>query len=195
MDAVDRFLETIAFNADEITRVFEAARAWPAGEAARRAAFQPGRRRARRALRRTFGRSSRTLGRRRRRGLGAPKYGRSAAAGRLYTLRETQAPPIDLMRKHGVAMAVATDCNPGTSPMTSILLALNMAATLFRLTVEECLIGVTRNAARALGLDGELGSLEAGKLADFAIWDIERPAELVYRLGFNPLHRRVWRGR
>ena len=115
--------------------------------------------------------------------------------GAFYTLRETQAPPIDLLRKHGAAMAVATDCNPGTSPMTSILLALNMAATLFRLTVEECLIGVTRNAARALRLEGELGSLEAGKLADFAIWDIERPAELVYRLGFNPLHRRVWRGR
>ena len=78
--------------------------------------------------------------------------------------------------------------------MTSLLLALNMAATLFGLTVDECLAGATRNAARALGLAGETGTLEAGKWADLAIWDIERPAELVYRLGFNPLHARVWRG-
>ena len=99
------------------------------------------------------------------------------------------------MRKHRLPMAVATDSNPGTSPMTSILLALNMAATLFGLTVDECLAGATRNAARALGLADETGTLEAGKWADLAIWDIERPAELVYRLGFNPLHARVWRGR
>ena len=92
-------------------------------------------------------------------------------------------------------MAVATDSNPGTSPMTSILLALNMAATLFGLTVDECIAGATRNAARALGLGHETGTLEPGKWADLAIWDIDRPAELVYRLGFNPLHARVWRGR
>jgi len=99
------------------------------------------------------------------------------------------------MRKHRVPIAVATDCNPGTSPMTSLLLALNMVATLFGLTIDECLAGATRNAARALGLAQETGTLEAGKWADLAIWDIERPAELVYRLGFNPLHARVWRGR
>ena len=114
--------------------------------------------------------------------------------GAYYVLRERQAPPVELLRKHRVPMAVATDCNPGTSPLTSLLLAVNMAATLFGLTIDECLAGVTRNAARALGLDNEIGSLEPSKWADLAIWDIERPAELVYRLGFNPLHMRVWRG-
>jgi imidazolonepropionase len=91
-------------------------------------------------------------------------------------------------------MAIATDCNPGTSPLTSLLLAMNMAATLFRMTVEECIVGVTREAARALGLAHEVGTLEEGKSADLAIWDIDAPAELVYRLGFNPLHQRVWKG-
>lgn len=114
--------------------------------------------------------------------------------GAFYFIRETRRPPIDLFRRHGVRMAVATDCNPGTSPLTSLLLAMNMAATLFGLTVKECLAGVTREAARALGLLGETGTLEAGKRADLAIWDIERPAELVYRMGFNPLHARIWRG-
>jgi len=115
--------------------------------------------------------------------------------GAYYTLRESRPPPIALFRRHGVAMAVSTDCNPGTSPLTSLLLALNMAATLFRLTVEECLAGATRNAARALGLDRELGTLEAGKRADLAIWDIEHPAELVYRIAYNPLYARIWGGR
>jgi imidazolonepropionase len=92
-------------------------------------------------------------------------------------------------------MALATDCNPGSSPLTSLLLTMNMGATLFRMTVAECLAGVTREAARALGLAGETGTLETGKWCDLAIWDIDRPAELVYRIGFNPLHSRVWRGR
>ena len=92
-------------------------------------------------------------------------------------------------------MAVATDCNPGTSPLTSLLLAMNMAATLFRLTVEECIAGVTREAARALGLPrARSARWRPANAADLAIWDIERPAELVYRLGFNPLHARIWRG-
>ncbi|HXL98355.1 MAG TPA: amidohydrolase family protein, partial [Rhizomicrobium sp.] len=91
-------------------------------------------------------------------------------------------------------MAVATDANPGSSPLTSLLLAMNMAATLFRLTVDECLAGVTREAARALGILDRAGTLEPGKDCDLAIWNIEQPAELVYRIGFNPLHQRVWSG-
>jgi len=109
-----------------------------------------------------------------------------------YTLRETQAPPVAAFRRHGVKMAVATDLNPGTSPLFSLLLAMNMAATQFRMTVEECLLGVTRHAAAALGRSGHVGTLEVGKKCHLAIWDIERPAELVYRIGFNPLWRRVW---
>jgi imidazolonepropionase len=114
--------------------------------------------------------------------------------GAFYFIREEKKPPVELFRTHSVPMAVATDCNPGTSPLTSLLLTMNMSATLFRLTVEECLLGVTRHAARALGMTRETGTLEAGKSADLAIWNIERPAELVYRMGFNPLHARVWRG-
>ncbi|TPI43857.1 imidazolonepropionase [Mesorhizobium sp. B3-1-6] len=114
--------------------------------------------------------------------------------GAYYFIRETKKPPVDLFRRHGVKMAVATDSNPGTSPLTSLLLTMNMAATLFGMTVDECLAGVTREAARALGLLDKTGTLETGKSADLAIWDIERPAELVYRMGFNPLRARIWRG-
>ena len=114
--------------------------------------------------------------------------------GAFYFVRETKLPPIAGLRARGIGIALATDCNPGTAPMTSILLVMNMAATLFRLTVAECLLGVTYNAARALGLDDTIGTLEAGKACDLAIWDIERPAELVYRIGFNPLHQRVFNG-
>jgi imidazolonepropionase len=114
--------------------------------------------------------------------------------GAYYFIRETKKPPIEAFRQHGVAMAVATDNNPGTSPLTSLLLTMNMAATCFRMTVDECIAGVTRNAARALGLQAETGTIEAGKWADLAIWDIDRPAELVYRMGFNPLWKRVWHG-
>ncbi|MDP3748551.1 MAG: imidazolonepropionase [Phenylobacterium sp.] len=114
--------------------------------------------------------------------------------GAYYFVRETKLPPIEALRAAGVPIALATDCNPGTAPLTSLLLTMNMGATLFRLTVEECLAGVTREAARALGVLAETGTLEAGKRCDLAIWGIERPAELVYRMGFNPLHARVWSG-
>ena len=114
--------------------------------------------------------------------------------GAYYFMRETRLPPIEALRTAGVPMALATDCNPGTSPLTSLLLTMNMAAILFRMTVDECLAGVTREAARALGQLDEIGTLEVGKRCDLAVWDIERPAGLVYRMGFNPLHVRVWRG-
>lgn len=113
--------------------------------------------------------------------------------GAYYFCRETVLPPIAALRAAGVPIALATDCNPGTSPLTSLLLVLNMGATLFRMTVEECLLAVTRNAAMALGRAHHIGTLEAGKACDLAIWDIERPAQLVYRMGLNPLHARVWR--
>lgn len=114
--------------------------------------------------------------------------------GAFYFLREMVKPPIDLLRKHGVPIALATDANPGTSPLTSPLMTLNMGCTLFRLTPEEALAGMTRNAARALGMQDEIGTIEVGKACDLAIWEIERPAELAYRMGFNPLHARIRNG-
>jgi len=113
--------------------------------------------------------------------------------GAFYTLRETKLPPVQGLRDAGVPIALATDCNPGTSPLTSLLLTMNMGATLFRLTPAECLAGVTRNAARALGL-ADRGTIAAGQRADLAIWDVAAPAELAYRIGFNPLHARVFGG-
>lgn len=113
--------------------------------------------------------------------------------GAFYTLRETQAPPIALFRGHGVAMAVASDCNPGSAPMTSLLLAMNMACTLFRMTPEEALAGATRVAAQALGLT-DCGVIAPGMRADLAVWDVEHPSELAYRIGFNPLHARIFGG-
>jgi len=113
--------------------------------------------------------------------------------GAFYTLRETQVPPIQALRKAGVPIALATDSNPGTSPLTSLLLTMNMGATLFRLTPAECLAGVTYNAARALGL-ADRGVIAPGARADLAIWNIKHPAELSYRIGFNPLHARIFGG-
>ena len=113
--------------------------------------------------------------------------------GAFYTLREVQKPPLDLMREHGVPMALATDCNPGSSPLTSLLLAMNMGCTLFQMTPQEALAGVTRNAACALGLD-DTGEIAAGMRADLAVWDVTHPAELSYRIGFNPLYKRIFGG-
>lgn len=109
-------------------------------------------------------------------------------------LRETRAPPVELLRRHGVGMAVATDCNPGTSPVASMTAALNLACVQFRMTPEEALAGATRGAAKALGLANEIGTIEAGKAADLAVWDVERPAELCYWLGKPLLHRRYFGG-
>ena len=113
--------------------------------------------------------------------------------GAFYTLRETQKPPVALFRDQGVPMALATDANPGSSPMTSVLLAMNMGCTLFGMTPYEALAGVTRNAARALGIS-DSGMLRSGLRADLALWDVAHPAELAYRIGFNPLHRRIFGG-
>lgn len=112
--------------------------------------------------------------------------------GAFYFTREERHPPVQPLRDAGVPIALATDCNPGTSPMASILLAMNMGATLFRLTVAECLRGATVNAARALGIDG--GTLQPGQSADLSIWNISDPAELVYPIAANPLHARVFAG-
>ncbi|WP_292227027.1 imidazolonepropionase [Brevundimonas sp.] len=109
--------------------------------------------------------------------------------GAFLMLRETKLPPVDLLRKHGVRMAIASDCNPGTSPVASMTVVLNLACVQFRLTPEEALAGATREAARALGILGEVGTIEIGKAADLAVWDATRPAELAYWLGKPMLHR------
>ena len=114
--------------------------------------------------------------------------------GAFYALRETKAPPVAALREAGVPIALATDLNPGTSPLASLLLTMNLGATLFRLTVPECLAGTTREAARALGLAAETGTLEPGKSADFTVWQVSSPAELVYWIGLTPAHTRVFRG-
>ena len=195
VDAVDGFCETIAFTPDQIERVF--AKAKDLGLSVKLHAEQ----------------LSNTGGTQLAARFGALsadhiEYANEADAkalaasgtvavllpGAFYTLHETQHPPIQNLRDHGVPMALATDCNPGSSPMTSLLLTMNMACTLFRMTPEEALAGVTRNAAWALGL-ADISTIEAGKRADLCLWDIEHPAELAYRIGFNPLHRRIFGGR
>ena len=114
--------------------------------------------------------------------------------GAFYTLREKQSPPIQSLRTHGVPIALATDCNPGSSPLTSVLLTMNMACTLFRMTPEESLTGITTNAARALGLS-DSGKIAAGYRADLCVWDVKHPAELSYKIGYNPLKQRIFGGR
>ena len=194
-DAVDGFCEGIAFSVDEMARVFDAARAHglPVKLHADQLSNLHGAALAARygALSADHVEYTDAAG-----AAAMAKAGTVAVIlpGAFYFIRETQKPPIDLFRTHGVKMALATDCNPGTAPLTSLILTMNMCATLFRMTVDECLAGVTREAARALGILDKVGTLEVGKQCDLAIWDVERPAELVYRMGFNPLHARIWRG-
>ncbi len=114
--------------------------------------------------------------------------------GAFYFLRETKLPPIDLLRKHQVPIALASDCNPGTSPVMSLPLVMNLGCTLYRLTPEEALHGVTRNAAKALALDETIGTLEVGKMADFIVWDVNHPVLLTYYAGWNPLHAYIKSG-
>ena len=194
-EAVDAFCEGIGFSREQTARVFEAARAQ--GLRVKLHADQLSNTHGA-ALAARFGAlSADHLEYTDEAGVQAMAAAGVAAVllpGAYYFLRETRRPPIELLRRHHVPIALATDCNPGTSPLTSLLLTMNMGATLFGLTVDECLAGVTREAARALGRLSDAGTLEAGKFCDLAIWDIDRPAELVYRMGFNPLHARVWRG-
>lgn len=194
-DAVDGFCETIGFSTAQIDRVFEAAKAH--GLPVKLHAEQLSNSHGAALAARYEALSADHLEHLDEAGIAAMAAAGTVAVllpGAYYFTRETLPPPIAKLRAARVPMALATDCNPGTSPLTSLLLAINMGATLFRLTVDECLAGVTREAARALGVLDECGTLAIGKACDLAIWDIERPAELVYRIGANPLHQRVWRG-
>jgi imidazolonepropionase len=195
-DAVDAFCETIAFTPEQVARVFKTARA--AGLPVRLHADQLSNLHGARLAAEHGALSADHLEYADEEGVAAMARAGTVAVllpGAFYFLRERQVPPVDALRRHRVPIAVATDSNPGTSPVTSLLLVMNMGATLFRLTVEETIAAVTREAARALGRLPEVGTIEPEKYCDLAIWDIERPADLVYWLGFNPLHARVWRGK
>lgn len=193
-DAVDGFCDGIAFSAAQIRRVFATARSL--GLPVKLHAEQLGNHGGA-ALAAEFGAlSADHLEYLDRAGAAAMAAAGTVAVllpGAFYFLRQTRPPPLDLLRRHGVAIAVATDCNPGSSPLTSILSALNMACTLFRLTPAEALAGVTRNAAAALGLNLELGTIEEGRSCDLAIWNVEQPVELTAAIGFNPLFKRIWK--
>ncbi len=194
VDAVDGFCEGIAFDTVQIARVFDAARdlGLPVKLHAEQLSNLGGTR-----LAASYGAlSADHVEYVDAAGVAAMVEAGTTAVllpGAFYTLRETQAPPIDLFRKAGVPMALATDCNPGSSPLTSLMLTMNMGCTLFRMTPAEALAGVTRNAARALGLS-DAGTIAPGQRADLAVWDVSHPAELAYRIGFNPLHARIFGG-
>jgi imidazolonepropionase len=194
-DAVDAFCEGIAFSPEQTARVFAAAKA--AGLPVKLHADQLSNLHGAKLAAEFGALSADHLEYTDEDGVVAMAKAGTVAVllpGAFYVLREKQLPPVEAFRKHRVPIAIATDSNPGTSPITSMLTIMNMAATLFRLTVDEAIAGVTREAARALGRLGEVGTLEPGKRCDLAIWDVERLAELVYRIGYNPLHARVWRG-
>jgi imidazolonepropionase len=187
VDAVDAFCERIGFSYDQTERVFAAAK--KLGLPVKLHAEQLSDQRGAELVARYSGLSADHLEHLTPAGVQAMAAAGTVAVllpGAWYFLRETQAPPVAALRQAGVPLAVATDCNPGTSPLSSLLLAMNMACTLWRLTPREALQGATVNAARALGLQDQIGTLEVGKRADFALWDIARPAELAYAIGFNP---------
>jgi imidazolonepropionase len=191
-DAVDGFCEGIGFTPEQIARVFDAARAagLPVKLHAEQLSHLAGA---------SLAASYRALSADHLEHIDDADIAAMAGAGTVavllpgayYFMRETHKPPVAALREAGVPIALATDCNPGTSPTTSLLLMLNIGATLFGLSVTECLRAVTVNGARALGLHDEIGTIEVGKAADLAIWNTTEPAELVYRIGFNPLHTRI----
>lgn len=189
LDAVDAFCENIGFTAAQTERVFDAARRLqlPVKLHAEQLSDMGGAA----LVARYHGLSADHLECLSPAGIAAmAQHGTVAVLlpGAYYFLRETRLPPIPALRAAGVPMAVGTDCNPGTAPLTSLLLAMNMACTLFRLTPQEALAATTSVAARALGMAAEAGSLTVGKRADLALWDIGNPAELAYAIGFNPCH-------
>ena len=187
VDAVDAFCERIGFSHEQTERVFQAARAQ--GLPVKLHAEQLSDQRGAELVARYRGLSADHLEHLSEAGIAAMAAAGTVAVllpGAYYFLRDTTPPPVAALRAAGVPMAVATDCNPGTSPMTSLLLAMNMVCTLWRLTPLEALAGCTRNAARALGMQDQVGTLELGKRADFALWRIARPADLSYAIGFNP---------
>ena len=194
-DAVDAFCESIAFSPDQVARLFTAAQALglPVKLHADQLTNGGGA-----ALAARFGAlSADHLEYTDDAGAAAMAAAGTVAVllpGAYYVLREKKAPDVAAFRRHGVPIAVSTDCNPGTSPLTSLLLTMHMAATLFGLTVHEALLGTTREAARALGKFSEIGSLETGKACDLAIWSVGHPAEIFHNLGANPLHSRVFAG-
>ena len=195
VDAVDGFCENIAFSAAQMARVFDVAQ--ELGLPVKLHAEQLSHQRGTQLVAARKGLSADHIEYATAEDAKALAAAGSVAVllpGAFYTLRETQMPPIDAFRTAGCAMALATDSNPGTSPLTSLLLSMNMGATLFRLTPTECLNAVTCNAAQALGLT-DCGRLAPGLRADLAVWDVTDPAELTYRIGFNPLHARYFGGR
>jgi len=193
VDAVDGFCENIAFSPNQISKVFEKAKSFglPVKLHAEQLSNLGGAR-----LAAKYGALSADhlefLDQ-----TGVEVMGESGTVavllpGAFYMLRETQLPPLDSLRKAEVPIAIATDCNPGSSPLTSILLCMNMSCTLFRMTPEEALCGVTIVAAQALGIGDEVGTIEVGKKAELAVWNVDQPAELAYRVGFNPLEEMVF---
>jgi imidazolonepropionase len=196
VDAVDAFCEVIGFTPAQTMRVFDAARAHGLPvklHADQRSDFGGA------ALAAKYGALSADhiefAGEAGIAAMGAAGTVGVLLPGAYYFLREKQLPPVEALRRHGVAIAIATDSNPGSSPLLSILMAMNFACTLFRLTPEEALAGITRNGAKALGMGATHGTIEVGKVADLAFWKVDSPGELAYAMGANPCVRVVKGGR